>query len=64
MKRISEQEKKLIVDTIENNTCTGYMTYNGWFVCDECGCQTQGDSYGDIPNYCSNCGRKINNEAN
>ena len=30
-----------------------------WFVCSECGCQTKGDQYGELPKFCSNCGKKV-----
>ena len=30
-----------------------------WLVCSECGCQTKGDQYGELPKFCSNCGREV-----
>ena len=40
-------------------TCSGTLDYNSWFICSNCGCQTQGDQYGVKPNYCASCGAKV-----
>lgn len=35
------------------------VNFHDVFICSECGCQTQGDQYGELPKYCSNCGAKV-----
>ena len=30
-----------------------------WFVCSECRGQCMGDQYGELPNYCANCGAEV-----
>lgn len=44
----------------KERTCHhGEVNYTDWFVCSECGHQTLGDQYGEMPRYCSNCGAKV-----
>lgn len=46
-------------NTRAERTCSGALDFDGWFICESCGCQTKGDQYSELPHYCSNCGAKV-----
>ena len=43
----------------ERTCCKDNINEDEWFVCSECGCQCQGDQYGETSNYCANCGARV-----
>ena len=55
---VNELEKR-IAELEVGKTCSGTLDFDNWFICSNCGCQTKGDQYGEKPNYCASCGRKV-----
>lgn len=54
--------EQAIAATLGAGTCRNVDADQGWFGCSECGCICSVDWYGSgfgTPNYCPNCGRKV-----